>query len=253
MRPSCGRRFSAMLRWLKILTRETMAGWKRFQLRGHGNFLQFAVNAVADAKFVLERFEVDVRGAQLNRVLQNLVDEADDGRLVFGGFIEVGVLGVFINDLEAFFLVERADGVRADAETLFDFALDASLVARTGLRFKPVIVFSASRPCVANSRLVATSTVPLSRRNGSNSSFSKIRAGNSESNWRSGSTSSNDVNTRPYSCASQRRISSSLEDSCRDATMRSSNGFGSLAGVSVIFCDSIFTAINRAAWPAPPV
>ena len=26
MRPSCGRRFSAMLRWLKILTRETMAG-----------------------------------------------------------------------------------------------------------------------------------------------------------------------------------------------------------------------------------
>ena len=36
MRPSCGRRFSAMLRWLKILTRETMAGWKRFNCAGTG-------------------------------------------------------------------------------------------------------------------------------------------------------------------------------------------------------------------------
>ena len=33
-------------------------------------------------------------------------------------------LGVFIHDLEAVFLVERADGVRADAEAFFHLALD---------------------------------------------------------------------------------------------------------------------------------
>ena len=101
MRPSCGRRFSAMLRWLKILTRETMAGWKRFSCAGTGTVLQHAVNAVADAEFVLERFQVDVRRAQFDGVLQHLVDEADDGRLVLGGVVEVGVLGVFVNDLES--------------------------------------------------------------------------------------------------------------------------------------------------------
>src|SRR5208282_82135 len=67
---------------------------------------------------------MDVRRAQINGVLQNLVDEADDGRLVLGGFIQIGVLGIFVNDLKSLFLVERADGVRADAEALFDFALD---------------------------------------------------------------------------------------------------------------------------------
>jgi len=36
MRPSWGRRFSAMLRWLRILTRETMAGWKRLIWAGTG-------------------------------------------------------------------------------------------------------------------------------------------------------------------------------------------------------------------------
>src|SRR5208282_3852458 len=100
------------------------SGLKTFQLRGNGNLLQLAVNAVADTEFVLERFEMDVRRAQINGVLQNLVDEADDGRLVLGGFIQIGVLGIFVNDLKSLFLVERADGVRADAEALFDFALD---------------------------------------------------------------------------------------------------------------------------------
>ena len=56
----------------------------------------------------------------------------------------------------------------------------ASLVASTGLRFRPVRVLSASNPCVAKSRLVATSTMPFTRCSGSNSSFSKMRAGKSE-------------------------------------------------------------------------
>jgi hypothetical protein len=94
------------------------------ELRGHGHVLQHAVNAVADAELVLERFEMNVRRAQLDGVLQNLVDEADDRGFVLGGLVEVGVLGIIVNDLESFFLVERADRVRADAEALFDFALD---------------------------------------------------------------------------------------------------------------------------------
>src|ERR1035437_5281311 len=87
---------------------------KLFQLEGNRSLLQLAVNAVADAKFVLERFEMDVRGAQFNRVFQNLVDEADDGSFVLRAAVEIGVLGIFIDDLDGFFLVERAEGVRAD-------------------------------------------------------------------------------------------------------------------------------------------
>ena len=36
MRPSCGSRFSAMFRWLRILTRDTMAGWNRLICAGTG-------------------------------------------------------------------------------------------------------------------------------------------------------------------------------------------------------------------------
>jgi hypothetical protein len=57
----------------------------------HRHLLQHAVDAVPDAQFVLERFEVDVGGAQLDRILQDLVDEADD-RGVLGGIVEVVVL-----------------------------------------------------------------------------------------------------------------------------------------------------------------
>ena len=67
---------------------------------------------------------MNVRRAQFDGVLQDLVDEADDGRLVLGGLVQVRVLGIFVNDLKRLVLVERADGVGADAEALFDFALD---------------------------------------------------------------------------------------------------------------------------------
>ena len=60
-------------------------------LRRHRHVLQHAVNAVADAELVLERLEVDVRGPQLDRVPQDLVDEADD-RGVLGRAVQVGVL-----------------------------------------------------------------------------------------------------------------------------------------------------------------
>jgi hypothetical protein len=56
---------------------------------------------------------------------------------------------------------------------------------------------------------VAISTQPFTRRNGSNPSFNRSRAGKSDSTSRSGSRSSSDVNGTSYSSASQRRTSSS--------------------------------------------
>ena len=98
-------------------------GLKALERRRHGDFLQVAVNAVADAELVLEGFEVNVRCAQLDGVTQHLVHEADDAR-VLGGTVEVVVRDAFLHDFEARLLVERADGVRADAEMLLHLALD---------------------------------------------------------------------------------------------------------------------------------
>ena len=100
-------------------------GLEPLDLRGHRHFLQHAVDAITDAQFVLERFEMNVRGAQFDRVLQDLVDETDDRGVSSAASSRlVSSSGIFIHDLEAGFLVERVDGVRADAETLFHFALD---------------------------------------------------------------------------------------------------------------------------------
>src|SRR5689334_11001971 len=124
----------------------------------------------------------------------------------------------------------------------------ASVGERTGLRRKPVMVLSESSPWVAKRRLVAISMEPLIRRSGSNCSFSRTRAGKSESSCRSGSTESSGANGSSYSPAShfntsssdlgrlpgsdwhsRRRFSASRPESCRDSTMRSSMGFNPLA------------------------
>ena len=47
-------------------------------LRRHRHLLQHAVDPVTDAQLVLKRLQMDVRGPQLNGVLQHLVDETDD-------------------------------------------------------------------------------------------------------------------------------------------------------------------------------
>src|ERR1043166_51879 len=97
---------------------------KPLDLRRHWNFLQYAVDAVANAQFIFEWFEVDVRSPQLDRVAQYLVDESDD-RSVFGRAIEIGVfVAAFVHDLEGRFFVERVDGVRAHPEALFHLPLD---------------------------------------------------------------------------------------------------------------------------------
>ena len=50
---------------------------------GDVGFLQFAVDAIADAKFFFERLDVDVSGPQVEGLGKNLVDELDDRR-IFG-------------------------------------------------------------------------------------------------------------------------------------------------------------------------
>lgn len=111
-------------------------GLKAFDLGGDGNFLEDTVDAIADAEFVFEGFEVDIGGAEFDGVAEDLVDEADDGG-VGGGGIEVGIIGdIVIDHLEGRGFVEGVDGIGADAEVFFDFPLDGFGGGEDGLESK---------------------------------------------------------------------------------------------------------------------
>ena len=92
-------------------------------LRRDDGFQQHAVNAVADAQLVLERLEVHVGRAPVNRLGQHLVDELDD-RGVLGAAGEVEALLVLVlDDLDAGVGGVGDEGlqrVRADAEAVLD-------------------------------------------------------------------------------------------------------------------------------------
>src|SRR5215471_15954915 len=76
IRPSCGSRRSAMFSFAMILMRDTIAAWRR-----RLDVVENAVDPVADLQLVLERLDVDVRGALLDRPADEQVHEADDRRL----------------------------------------------------------------------------------------------------------------------------------------------------------------------------
>ena len=125
-----------------------------FHLCRHGYFLQDAVDAVADAQLVLEGFQMDVGGAQVDRVFQDLVDETDD-RGVLGGLVEIGIGrpgATFIEHLQRGFLVERVDGVGANAEPFLHFALDRlgwrqhGLQTQTGQRLQAIQPLGREQP-----------------------------------------------------------------------------------------------------------
>ena len=80
MRPSCGRRFSAMSSFAMILMRDDdrVAELHR---RAH-DVVEDAVDAVADAQLLLVRLDVDVARALLDRRHQHDVDEPDDRRFL---------------------------------------------------------------------------------------------------------------------------------------------------------------------------
>src|SRR5437899_11783571 len=79
---------------------------------------------------------MDVRGAKLDRIAQNLVHEPDD-RSVFGSAVQVGVLVlVFVNDLKGGLLPERIDSVSADAEAILHFRLNRLARSQHGTEAK---------------------------------------------------------------------------------------------------------------------
>ena len=107
MRPSCGRRRSAMSRWAMILMRLVSAAFS-LQRRRH-LLLEHAVDAVAHAVALLVGLDVNVGRALLDRVQQDDVAQLDDRR-VLGRALEVEhVLGVAFALREVDVLVHVAE------------------------------------------------------------------------------------------------------------------------------------------------
>ena len=80
MRPSCGTRRSAMSS--RDMTFRRAASLIASCTGGCGHFLQHAVEAEADAVGALVGLEMDVRRAAPDGVEHDLVDEADDRRVL---------------------------------------------------------------------------------------------------------------------------------------------------------------------------
>jgi hypothetical protein len=104
IRPSCGRRFSAMSRWAMTLTRETSSGPKRpWRLQG---LAQHAVHPKPHQQPIFERFDVDIRSVFLDRPGQQRVDQTDDRRVI-GAFQQILRLGQALRHLfEIHFIAE---------------------------------------------------------------------------------------------------------------------------------------------------
>ena len=96
MRPSCGRRFSAMSSCAMTLMRDTTSGATR--ALGLQHFAQHAVDAEAHHQPVLERLDVDVGGVLAHRLRQQRIDQADDRRVVVA-LEQVGLLGQFLRQV----------------------------------------------------------------------------------------------------------------------------------------------------------
>ncbi len=76
MRPSCGRRFSAMSSFAMILMREVMAS--RYFMGGRHDVVEDAVDAVPNPELLFVRLDVNVARALLNGRHQHDVHELDD-------------------------------------------------------------------------------------------------------------------------------------------------------------------------------
>ncbi len=114
MRPSCGRRRSAMSMWAITFRREMMALWSTRSCGGHGDFVEDAVDAVADAEIVFERLDVDVRRALGDGFADDLVDELDHAGL-----------GIVVRDVERGVLLDALEGAVVLEDFLEDIRADA--------------------------------------------------------------------------------------------------------------------------------
>ena len=95
MRPSCGRRFSAMSSLRHDL--DARHDQRRDRALGLQHFAQHAVDAEAHHQAVLERLDVDVGGVLLDRLRQQRIDQADDRRVVVA-LEQVGRLGQLLGE-----------------------------------------------------------------------------------------------------------------------------------------------------------
>ena len=76
MRPSCGKRRSAILSWARIFKREITAA---FNWRGgDSTSCRMPSIAVANFELILKGLDMNVRGAALERAHEHLVDQPDD-------------------------------------------------------------------------------------------------------------------------------------------------------------------------------
>jgi len=112
-------------------------GLKPLELGRDRDFLEHAIDPVANAKLMFEGFEMDIRRPQFDGVAQHLVDEADDGRIFRRG-VQIGVFlgAILADDLQRRFFFQRADGIGADAETFLHFPLDRLARGQDGLEFQ---------------------------------------------------------------------------------------------------------------------
>ena len=107
MAPSCGMRFSAMSIFASTLNRETIM--MKIALRRRRQLMEHAVDPQPELAAVLERLEVDVAGPIPQRLLEDLVDHADDPAVGVGGRrgvevedILVVVVSIFLGRVELF-------------------------------------------------------------------------------------------------------------------------------------------------------
>ena len=76
MRPSCGRRFSAMSRRASVLMRETTAAWTTFG--SVCTLCRTPSMRMRTAEMLAPRLDVHVAGALVERVVQEVLDRGDD-------------------------------------------------------------------------------------------------------------------------------------------------------------------------------
>ena len=122
MAPSWGMRFSAMSIFARILSREMIM--MNDGLRRRGQLVEHAVDPQAELAAILERLEVDVAGAVAQRLLEDLVDHADDpavgvrgGRGIEVEDVLVVVVSLVLGHVEAFGALADALGVLVGLDT----------------------------------------------------------------------------------------------------------------------------------------
>ena len=159
MRPSCGRRRSAMSSRAMILMREMIAA--RQPRRRALRLVQHAVIAVADAQPVLERLDMDVGRLRLDRAGDDAVDQADHRRLA-GEVLQP--LGIVLERLARRLGVRRR-GALADPDTAGRAPHRARSAPRPAARTgSPVAAAIAAGVNPSSGSATATSSRPSSLR-----------------------------------------------------------------------------------------